>query len=429
MNKAKLTQKKTNSYPGEVTLSAPWLCNGNVDNLYSTCDGTLSDNGVEEELIGIPDCKNNNCKDITTWDNLINNNPKVSVTKTRYAKISSSYAALYVPSDEIVADLTGMKMKKGDIQQLINITSPVKQFDDRYYKQGYHKIVKKVFVNDEMVEQNVYPIKLNAEQGAYSYTVNFGKFGEFYNNGALGRLFGTKNSVAADANITGFNGEYICSYVIDCNNCRVTGTPTDPTIIPGDVNPTPDIAIVYPTTGCKGCSIIWGSNGESGGLLPNIRQISLDDVNPSDRTLGYNLDNLKGTAAITEIEENGESIFKKPEYTVTLTPSVINDIRKYVNDKKKNNISSVNTSDDICDTYTNKKGYKNISDSKESALMEYNYLVCDSGLLDILAKNKNAKVEDNITYTSWLDSKYCQENNCAIGSGFGYGNIFGPAYK
>ena len=430
LKKADLVKKTTGSYPAVVQTTTTWLCDSDVDTYYNVCKGTISSTGKKEN-ISYPDCLNNNCNGDNWYQNKAAH-PTTTITKTKYGKISSSYAALYVPTEQFAADLSGIKLRKRDITNLINVTNPVSANSPQLAQKGYHKIVRRVYVNGEEVEQQIFPIKLSTEKGAYTYNVKFNGIGEHFNNGATGRLIGDSDSLASNKQ---FTGDYYCAYVVDCTKCKVTSN--GGTVIQrGFKIVTPDITKIEVEIDkhCKGCSVIWGSPGENGGFQPTIRQISLNDVNPSDRGLGYNLLNLKGVQAVKEIENNGESIYndKGVTYQVTLTPKVIETINNYVKTNKGNNIITNNFNYskyvDKCKTYTSLKGYNNRND-KEKALNKYDYLICESGLLDLLKDTKDAKVTENFKYTSWLDSEYCIGNDCVIGSGFGYGNVFGPAYK
>jgi hypothetical protein len=317
-----------------------------------------------------------------------------------------------------------MKKSRHDIEDLISIsTGNLSLLSER----GYHKIVRKVYVNNMMVRQDVFPIELKAEKGAYTYDVSFKGIGEFYNSpdGKTGRLIGASNSVAATSKpATKFTGEYSCAYTIDCPGCRVDRGPGDPIDVPGKPRQIPWTLTETEVKGCKGCVVPWVRYGENDGD-PIIRQISLNNVNPTDRGLGYNLLNTKGIEAVKEIEKQGEEAYKTEVYSITLTPSVINAINDYVKTSKSGNIS-VNSALDKCKNYS-KSEYATAKSKK--VVGEYDYLICESGLLDKLEQNKDAKVKDNLGYTSWIDSEYCSGNSCVIGAGFGYGNIFGPAYK
>ena len=60
-------------------------------------------------------------------------------------------------------------------------------------------------------------------------------------------------------------------------------------------------------------------------------------------------------------------------------------------------------------------------------------MICHSGLLEKLQSDpsilKKAEVDNNLKNQSWVESEYCLGNDCIIGMGYGYGQVFGPAYK
>ena len=419
-NKANLKKQITKDYPAQVTLDSTWFCDSDVDDRYNECRGTASTQGVSEN-IKHPDCINNECNGNNWYENKAAH-PVTTIVKTRYGKITSSYAALYVPSDLFVADISGMKKTRKEIEGLIAISTGDQS---KLAERGYRKIVRKVYVNDEEISQEIFPIKLNADKGAYTYEVKFSGIGEYYNTGKTGRLIGDANSVVAQSNQSKFSGDYACAYTIDCPGCKVLPKSVPGTTIPGyrTEEPYQNITTYFDRT-CKGCSVIWPATGENAGS-PVIRQISLNKVNPTDRGLGYNLLNLKGVQAVKEIEQKGEEAYKTETYSITLTPNVINAINNYVKTNKSGSIP-VNSVLDKCKNYSQSQY---VTGKSRNATNKYDYLICESGLLDQLAQNKDAKVKDNLKYTSWIDSEYCSGNDCVIGAGFGYGNVFGPAYK
>ena len=77
---------------------------------------------------------------------------------------------------------------------------------------------------------------------------------------------------------------------------------------------------------------------------PNFfyRNISLNKFNPNSRDLGKNWTNAKATATLDEIEKTGttddpEEIYNNPEYSFTLTPTNMQNIRTYNRGKEKDN--------------------------------------------------------------------------------------------
>ena len=410
-----------------------WFCDGDVDNQYNKCLGGNPWNIKTESLAGF-DCTGGICKETT-----------ITIPRTNYAKSISSNHALYTPSTEFFTTYTGNKYTKGEVNGLfmqieksysgLTPLERLNRMNADYAKVGYKKVTKTVYVNQQILSQESYPVKLSSEQGAYNFDIIFSGFGEYFNSGKTGRLIGNTNSVAVRYN-SNFKGEYFCEYTVNCVNCRVTSEPTDPILTPPYVTPpiiNPPTVKYEPyqeiiTNLCKGCGVRTPGTDDEDIIF---RQISLTNVNPSDRGLGYNLINLKGAAALTEIETAGEEIYndknvKISKYEITLTPEVINYINDYLKKNKNDVVSGVG--DINCDTYYHITSNEPTS-MKHKVAERFDYLICQSDLLKELANNKKANVKDNLTTKSWVESEYCLGNECIIGSGFGYGQVFGPAYK
>lgn len=64
-------------------------------------------------------------------------------------------------------------------------------------------------------------------------------------------------------------------------------------------------------------------------FVPFTRTVSLNNINPNNRTLGENWTNASGQAALKKIEEDGDYIYidKEPMYSFTLDTSTIKEIR------------------------------------------------------------------------------------------------------
>ena len=422
----KVKLKKLEETTDDINL---WFCDGDVDNSYNKCLGGNPWNISTEKLAGF-NCSGTSCSETT-----------ITIPKTRYAKSISSNHALYAPATEFFTTYTGNKFSKSEMNAKIiaaadyynSITDPTErlnQMNAKYAEIGYRKVTKTVYVNQKIYQQETYPIKLASEKGAYNFDIIFSGFGEYYSTGKTGRLIGDANSVAVKYD-SKFNGEYYCQYAVSCPNCKVTTTPP-----PGEGEPIviyEEVPYEKTTLYCNKCGVVVPGVSE-GALI--FRQISLTNTNPTDRSLGYNLVNLKGAAALKEVETNGEEIYnenngKVSKYEVTLTPEVISYINKYVQDTKADKIVT-NASSINCSTYYDKTSSKKDS-VKHQVAEQFDYLICESGLLNLLEDdpdiNKKANVDNNLKNQSWIESEYCLGNQCIIGAGYGYGQIFGPAYK
>ena len=163
--------------------------------------------------------------------------------------------------------------------------------------------------------------------GMASYRLEFSNIGQFQDGDVtLGRLIGgidkngTKSVFAALNKTSDEEGTkdkviYSCTYGIkEKDHC--VGVNVDLTIESIEVCPNNDCS--RPT------SYILDPNGSVGFFS---RAISLNDLNPNDRTLGGNWRDTKGLATISAIESTGNSAYEKLEYSYTLTPTGIASIR------------------------------------------------------------------------------------------------------
>ena len=425
----KVPLKKLEEKNDDIVL---WFCDGDVDNDYNKCLGGTPWSVKTENLAGF-NCSGSSCSEST-----------VTIPRTRYAKSISTNHTLFAPETEFFTNYTGNKLSLSQMNKKVidaaayynSIKDPIERLNKMnaaYATIGYKKVTKTVYINQQIYSQESYPIMLSTEKGAYNFDIIFSGFGEYFSTGKTGRLIGNANSVAIK-NDTRFKGEYFCEYAVNCKNCRVTTTPgkTPPITTPPAVT-WEEVPYEAITTYCNGCGVVVEGTAQ-GALI--FRQISLTNVNPSDRSLGYNLVNLKGDAAVKEIETNGEEVYnetngKISKYEVTLTPEVINYINDYVKKNKGDKVVS-NLSDIKCDTYFNTTLNKKDS-AKHQVSERFDYLICHSGLLEKLQSDpsilKKAEVDNNLKNQSWVESEYCLGNDCIIGMGFGYGQVFGPAYK
>ena len=232
-----------------------------------------------------------------------------------------------------------------------------------------------------------------------------------YASGSLGRLLGASQSVVtslsrADSmcSTPGYKAttstSYVCEYINDCSECEADcincgSTPYDP----GDPYDPPNI----PETECKGqtCPLTCSSCIYDGGKTQfSFRTVSVNNVFPNScnkalsncRKEGYNWDtnNPKAKKTLEEIEEKGESAYQEPEYSYTLNPGQLQNIRKY-NDK--------------AGTYLN----TTIPDSGDTALkcerLDINgklYNVkCTSSFLDQNSQTYFSEQKRNTTFTLW----------------------------
>lgn len=180
----------------------------------------------------------------------------------------------------------------------------------------------------------IMPISINTPSGQYEYQLRFTDVGQYNDSndasvGAdnLGRLIG-----GDDANHSGrnsvFNGmsylqpeigqTYLCYYdVVDHNKCA--------TKVKTEIVSLLDCPNAY---NCPGYSSGGAYLDPNGDVSFFIREISLNDMNPTGRPLGKNWSDEEGAAAMAAIESAGDEIFAKdPEYSFTFTPTGMASVR------------------------------------------------------------------------------------------------------
>lgn len=383
----------------KVSNDNKWLCNGtDVDDYYNVCKNGLAVNDptttTTETFSGYYD-PNTFAK------------TNITVPKTRFAKKVSFASAVYVPKDNLY-----VQAGTGVVHQSATVDL-----------QTYQKLATDLEVNGEIIDESgQLPISLKRETGMYKFNIEFAGIGEFFNSGKTGRFVGDKNSVAlADGKAT-FKGEYICSYTVNCPECSTEGfiPPFDREI---EINnpPTPDDCIVCSV---EPACINYCDN--SNGIFI-ARQISLNNVKPTDRAYGINFAGLKGITAVSDIEDHGsgnaEAIYNgKAEYSITLTPSETRKLQQY-NNVKLNSGGYTSFDDFECMKYSdyigkNSEYYEKIKDN--------DYLICTSKLLRNNVSGyelKNVEISDNKNY-SWIEACDKETNSKCFMGGF-----YGPAYK
>lgn len=160
----------------------------------------------------------------------------------------------------------------------------------------------------------VFPIALNTPTGVYKWTLNFSNLGQY--NDSVGCRNGRLDDVIrAQGKSIGAGLEYVCVYVVDCDDCDYECV-GEGCLIPDE--PKCPECDVY----CSNCIF----NGD--GLTVNYRMIG-DDTNPNERKMGSNWENEKGQMVLKEIESDGEDIYIEAEYTFIMSANNMKAIRDY----------------------------------------------------------------------------------------------------
>ena len=266
--------------------------------------------------------------------------------------------------------------------------------------------------------------------GVFPFKFTFGNIGQsnsIVGENGLGRLIDneTSNSITVDV-LSKYNepdskykcsggsnsttdGGYVCHYLNNCPGCDFT--------CDDDGNCEFDeCEDGHCILECPNC-IFDGENSNY-----SYRTVSLNKLFPNSRDIGYNWSaTSKAEQTRKEIEENGETIYETPQYSYTLTPTNLKNIREY-NDKAgsytNNRTPEVINGEDsaiYCETETiNGKQYS---------------VKCKSRFLDLLDNSRNyasnvvrPNPNDNSSWTLYSNTDYCPNGRCIT-------NGLGPAWK
>ncbi len=228
--------------------------------------------------------------------------------------------------------------------------------------------------------EHALPIQLRQKTGLFEFKFTFSNIGQSNQDGTLGRLMGNTTSVLTEYNklpdskkcgmknaSATTDGSYMCYYINNCDECKIKCEP-DCELEP----PCPDCLLT-----CKNCVF------DGDGATYSYRSVSLNSMFPNDRTIGFNwdsLNNVKAHKTKNAIDEAGESIYEKPQYSVHLTRSNLVAIRKYNDDAG----SYVNVR-----TPMNINGDDSAVYCKNITIAGNNYSVkCKSRFLDLLESDK-----------------------------------------
>ncbi len=175
--------------------------------------------------------------------------------------------------------------------------------------------------NPENIRENYsylgakFPVALNTPTGVYQWKLNFTNLGQYndYVGCRNGRLDTVVNAIGAT---TGVDTEYVCVYVVDCDDC-------DYECVGEYCDYEPDEPV------CPECDVYCINcifDGDEDTYF--YRRIG-NEFNPNDRELGANWTNEKGEATRNEIESTGENVYIEAEYTYVLDANNMKRLRDY----------------------------------------------------------------------------------------------------
>lgn len=211
----------------------------------------------------------------------------------------------------------------------------------------------------------VFPVALKKTQGIYNWTLLFEKIGQKNGNTSAscgGSSYGRLNDVAKKVIGSELNSEigYVCVYVVDiddCPDCDVECECEDQELLDKGYTCYKkgkyDCRTIIPGPKCEDCDVYCVNCIYNGNDTYNYHTISLSNMDPNNRisngTMGANWTNDKGKYTMTKIEESSENAYKKAEYSYTITPTQMANIRAY------NNAKETYIADDVY--YEKKSGY------------------------------------------------------------------------
>ncbi len=246
------------------------------------------------------------------------------------------------------------------------------------------------------------PIALNTPTGVFNFKFKYSNLGQYNDNNSNGRLIGTGNSVFnASTNLQ--TAGYVCQYVNNCPECDYVCEGTDCDISDHDNNE--EVCDGECTYDCLNC-IFDGKNNTF-----YYRTVSVHSLFPSSRDRGPNWNNEKGEYTLSQIEGEGENVYRDPEYSYEINPIQMNRIREFNRSvgNYMNTLMDDNSTEALhCESYNS----------------PYQNLVCYSTFLDTPGNKYFTELVRNDEWILWPDSGYYQS-----ATQYSVVNGLGPAWK
>lgn len=376
-----------NKSAGISSSSSESYCTGNINDSYECTTATTST--VPTKDVPILTCTTDGC---STRTYKISSAKWVTKSKTKTSTYRTSQSfSTYTPYGTIVMDST-----------------------------------KNQGVLYTQLPDDALPIKMLMTTGVFKFEFRFSNIGQSNSSRELGRLANAnkangKSVIEQKNRVTRCNdnyeasttGGYVCHYLNNCtDHCNFSCDKNDP----------------------NNCNFNTCDNGKCTVFCTNCifdgqrttysyRTVSLNNLFPngvSER--GYNwsgtgIENTKATDTKKEIEDSGESIYEKAQYSYTLTPSNMKKIRDY-NDEVKSFTNSA-LPDGTASIQCESRDFNGIS---------YN-INCKSGFLNLIdtTGKKYATVNERVTKDSDAFILYTTNSNCLDGACLENG--IGPSWK
>ncbi len=377
-------------------------CSGEVNENYACQSGTSSTPQLTSR--NIITCNDNSCSTIA-----------INVSTAKWVQKSKNASATYEPKNEFAT----------------------------YSPYGTIKLKNKACNGNDCLyskmPENALPISMITKTGVFPFTIKYSDIGQDNKTSTLGRLMGATTSViteydnltddircAADSSTKTVdqNVGYVCHYLNNCDNCKFTCTD--------------DKNCEFTEKECDGdnCRMTC-KNCAFDGSTANFtyRTISTNNLNPTSRSLGYNWnadtgENAKAVATTKAIEEDGDTVYKKAQYSYTLTPSNLQKIREY--NKKAESFTNASIPSEYQKYVDNSNSLyceqlsSNTSDGKSYEIPYH----CKSTFLDLANVNKTGLTsrDNRVRVTADTDAF---ENFSGCTSGYGNGNCkyVGPSWR
>ena len=377
-------------------------CSGEVSENYACQSGASS--SPQTALQNILTCNNDGCSKIA-----------INVSTAKWVQKSKNASATYEPKNEFAT----------------------------YSPYGTIKLKNKACNGNDCLyskmPENALPISMITKTGVFPFTIKYSDIGQDNKTSTLGRLMGATTSViteydnltddircAADSSTKTVdqNVGYVCHYLNNCDNCKFTCTDDNNCEFTEKECDGDNCRMT-----CKNCAF----DGSTANFT--YRTISTNNLNPTSRSLGYNWnadtgENAKAVATTKAIEEDGDTVYKKAQYSYTLTPSNLQKIREY--NKKAESFTNASIPSDYqkyvdnsnslyCEQFT-----ANTSDGKS---YEIPYR-CKSTFLD-LANNNSTGLTSRDNRVRVTEDTDAFENFSGCTSGYGNGNCkyVGPSWR
>lgn len=383
-------ETKTDTKTSTTGNEPGYTCTVQADGTYSctktSCETKLEDHGNEPSnpsTSGITTAKNNltatidNLEDCYNWTNDYCFEPEITFdykeqykTDINYEKVSGSEKQSSNTTFGTTIDEQYNTNNSGSITSTVNyigctasgcttdgnkavnvsetvtyikkeVTKSAEYNNNQAFQSNYPHGTIDTVTNPEDVKYNysylgaVFPIALKTDTGVYNWTLKFDNIGQYNDttscsSSSLGRL--NKVGTAVGKVLEDEIG-YVCVYVIDCDDCDYGCT--CPENLPDGYSCVKKskfvCEIVEPDPKCDDCDVYCVNCIFDGNDTYNYRTVSLSSINPNDRKMGSNWSSTKGKKTKSDIETNAENIYKEPEYSYTITPTQMKNIRDYNN--------------------------------------------------------------------------------------------------